>query len=814
MTPQGGGDIAEVLRRLGREAVVRELDNAGLRPRNGRARCPFPGCADKAPGERTDSVQLYPGKRGETRLRCHRCGTDGSLVDVIAALRQWDTTQAIHHLKGLEVPTSAPLRLVTPPAPMPEKDRLPARDVAAVWESLVTESRHGQAYLEARGLGSSVALGLVRYLPEKPPRVPFSGVAPKELTEKVSRSLGEWVRKQRFVVGALRDVAGDVRGLQARLVRPPVGKEPKIVTLAGSVSGRAFFGHPHLIEASPVVAVAEGLADTLAVAHWAEGHDACVCGAAGKESLVRLADELERLDVPVEGRIFVLFPQNDRPQNKSRACFERLGQALNRRGARVVFQSTHHEYKDVADWLQAHPDSDWPPPALAELLGGEAEAGPGESAQLVPSVRGALPIPERVRVEQYGQNFASLVALLDDPLHREAVCGRRGDFAFNEMTGEVTYAGGELDDTDVAGMRLRIELHGRSLSDKLLKFSDRDIWQAILYLSKRRKVHPVRDWLTSLAPTWDGVERLEEGLAQAFGQPWPSLPALLLRKWFISAAARGMEPGCKVDTVLILTGDEGLKKSSLFKMLAGGKEYFTSSPIRIGEADGFSLLRRKWIVEWPELDSFKKAASAESVLAFLSNSDDDYRPKWGKSQVSIARSCVIVGTTNEERFLRGRFNRRFWIVNVANIDFDWLKTHREALWAEAAHTFLGAATCPRCRPLLPESRCSQHRWWLEPEHEAELRAQNELHRDTGAGEWSSVLAAYVTKENPTVLTVAHVLQHVVQKPMGQWTRGDEMRAAEAILDLGWRRVRRHRGKVGRFYVPPEAVDELELGVDA
>ena len=63
---------------------------------------------------------------------------------------------------------------------------------------------------------------------------------------------------------------------------------------------------------------------------------------------------------------------------------------------------------------------------------------------------------------------------------------------------------------------------------------------------------------------------------------------------------------------------------------------------------------------------FKKASSAESVLAFLSNSDDDYRPKWGKSQVSIARSCVIVGTTNEERFLRGRFNRRFWIVNAVD----------------------------------------------------------------------------------------------------------------------------------------------------
>ena len=807
MTPQGGGDIGEVLRRLGRDAVVRELDAAGCKPRGGRARCPFPGCNDA--GEKKDSVQLYPGKRGETRVRCHRCGTDGSLVDVLAATRQWTTQQAISHLHGLEVPTSAPLRLVTPAAPAaPDKGRLSSKDVTAIWDSLVTDNPVAQGYLEGRGLGEAASLGLVRFLPATPLRPRLSDDVDDEVAKKVKHALGgEWLRRQRLVVAALRDVVGDVRGLQARLARAPVGKEPKILTLTGSVSGRAFFGTPHLVESSAVIAVAEGLGDTLAVASWAAGKDVCVVGAAGKDALVRLGDELERVDVAVEGRIFVLFPQNDRPENKSRACFERLGQVLVKRGARCVFVSTDAEFKDIADWLHAKPDAEWPPPALAELLGGEPDAGPGESAQLVPQVRGALPIPERVRVDSYGQNFSSLVALLDDPLHREAICGRRGEFAFNEMTGEVTYAGGELDDTDIGGMRLRIELHGKSLSDKLLKFGDRDIWQAILYLSKRRKVHPIRDWLSSLR--WDGVSRLEEPLAKAFGQEWPGLESHLLRKWFISAAARGIEPGCKVDTVLILTGDEGLKKSSLFKMLAGGKEYFTSSPIRIGEADGFSLLRRKWIVEWPELDSFKKASSAESVLAFLSNSDDDYRPKWGKSQVSIARSCVIVGTTNEERFLRGRFNRRFWIVNVSRLDVEWVRANREQLWAEAAHLYFAAQTCPACRHLLPESRCPTHQWWLEGEYEGVLRAKNEEHRETGAGEWSGVLAAYVAKENPGVLTVAHVLQHCIQKHMGQWTRGDEMRAAEAILDLGWRRVRRHRGKVGRFYVPPDSQPELD-----
>lgn len=776
----GGADIGDVLRRLGKDAVVRELEGAGLKPHANRSHCPFKGCHDKA--DKRDTVQLYPGKRGEWRLRCHRCGTDGSLVDLLAALRQWTDAQAIAHLHGLEVPAGPPLRLVQP-APAPDADKLSPQAVQAVWDGLAPADVAGQAYLEERSLGDAVAAGLVRFAHSGHP----------------DKTVRLWASRGRLVVALLRDVTGNARGLQARLVRAPEGKEPKISSLKGSVTGRAFFGAPHLIEASPVVVVAEGLADTLAAAGWA-GPAACVVGAAGKDALPRLAEELERCDISVDGRIFVLLPQNDRPENKSRRSFEQLGQLLHRRGARVVFASAPDEYKDVALWLHAHPDTAWPPAQLARVLGGEVDDDtPAAAAQLVTPARGALPIPARVTVDAFGQNFSTLVALLDDPLHREALMGVRGDFAFNEMSGELAFDGRELEETDVTGIRLRLE--GFSTPEgRKLKFSTEDIWAAMAYLSKRRRHHPIRDWLSGLE--WDGVPRLEEPLARAFGQQWPGLEALLLRKWFLAAVARGMEPGCKVDTVLILRGDEGLKKSTVFKMLAGGKAFFSDSPVRIGEADGFALLRRKWIIEWPELDSMKRARDAEAIMAFLSATDDDYRPKWGRGQVSIPRSCVIVATTNEERFLKGNFNRRFWVVTVPSIDFVWLKANREQLWAEAAHLYREASTCALCAPTFPDERCEMHRWWLEPEVEKQLRQHNTQHQE--ADGWVDVVRDWLRRERPAAVQVHRVLLEAIGKPAGQWNRIDQMRATEALKKLGWTGpLRRWGGQVGRWWVAPE-----------
>ena len=67
-------------------------------------------------------------------------------------------------------------------------------------------------------------------------------------------------------------------------------------------------------------------------------------------------------------------------------------------------------------------------------------------------------------------------------------------------------------------------------------------------------------------------------------------------RWMISAVARIMQPGAKVDHMLILEGPQGAKKSSALKMLAGA-EWFTDELAEIGSKDAAQQMRGIWIIE-------------------------------------------------------------------------------------------------------------------------------------------------------------------------------------------------------------------------
>ena len=106
------------------------------------------------------------------------------------------------------------------------------------------------------------------------------------------------------------------------------------------------------------------------------------------------------------------------------------------------------------------------------------------------------------------------------------------------------------------------------------------------------------------------------------------------------------------------------------------------------DKSGSEKLQGFWVVEIGELARMKKA-DIEKVKAFLSTSDDKYRPSYGKVVESHPRQCIIVGSVNGERgYLRDiTGNRRFWIVKVHQEKQlkMWMFTpdERDQIWAEA-----------------------------------------------------------------------------------------------------------------------------------
>ena len=201
----------------------------------------------------------------------------------------------------------------------------------------------------------------------------------------------------------------------------------------------------------------------------------------------------------------------------------------------------------------------------------------------------------------------------------------------------------------------------------------------------RHRVHPIREYLNGLE--WDGVPRLDTLMVDYMGAEDTALNRAMTRKHFVAAVSRVMKPGCKYDYCLIVTGAEGIGKSTLFRVMGG--EWFNDSLVTMEGKSGMEQARGGWVIELPELGSIKRS-DVEQVKAYISRQDDTYRPAYGTVTEKHPRQCVFCGTTNETYFLKGDTgNRRFWVM-AANPD---LRKHedveadllleRDQLWAEA-----------------------------------------------------------------------------------------------------------------------------------
>lgn len=265
------------------------------------------------------------------------------------------------------------------------------------------------------------------------------------------------------------------------------------------------------------------------------------------------------------------------------------------------------------------------------------------------------------------------------------------NFAFNEManriqvTGELPWERPEGNafwrDADTAQLKSVIDI-------RYLPFSSRNHDVAFTKVADDRHFHPIRDYLNSL-PAWDGVKRVENVFIRYLQAEDTEYVRAVTRKTFAAAVARIYVPGTKFDCVPVLDGDQGIGKSTIVKDLVTADYYSeTLSLTDMDDKSGAEKLQGFWVVEIGELAGMKKA-DIEKVKAFLSTSDDKYRPSYGKVVESHPRQCIIIATVNGERgYLRDiTGNRRFWIIKVhqkkQKKTWDFTEEFRQQFWAEA-----------------------------------------------------------------------------------------------------------------------------------
>lgn len=220
------------------------------------------------------------------------------------------------------------------------------------------------------------------------------------------------------------------------------------------------------------------------------------------------------------------------------------------------------------------------------------------------------------------------------------------------------------------------------------------LMEAIETVAHAAPYHPVQDLLKRIEH--DGESRIDKWLVHVIGETPQTLPpslykylCLVGRFWLLGMVYRVMEPGCKFDYCPVLEGPGGLGKSTLVETLCGS-EWFSDTHFDPSRGkEGQEQVQGLWVYEIAELANFSKAEIGV-IKAFISAKVDRYRPSYGRVVESYMRQCLLVGTTNENTYLRDRTgNRRFWPTPVRNrVKIGWLAKMREQLLAEAYALYL------------------------------------------------------------------------------------------------------------------------------
>ena len=359
----------------------------------------------------------------------------------------------------------------------------------------------------------------------------------------------------------------------------------------------------------------------------------------------------------------------------------------------------------------------------------------------------------------------------------------KGKVWFDEFTGKVlTNKDGltrQWTDNDDLDLTVFIQ---QSL--RLHKFKIELVSNAVTHAARRNGRNSLTEWLDSLE--WDGIERLEAWLQDTLGCEHNEYSMAVAVNWPISMVARAYRPGCKVDTMPVLEGPQGMSKSTFLEVL--GDPWYGSIPVAFGDKDFLQAIQGRWLVEIPDMTGFSKREHTQ-ILATITIRSDIYRASYGRHTEEHPRVAIFAATSETDDYLQdARGRRRYWPLRCTDIDIDALHSMRDQIFAEAVARYREGA-----------------KWYEMPataDIEQSARATPDLWSDKVLDYCNELWEQSKFSRAPLAITSSRILSDAIEIPLAKQDDGCKKRIARILRENNW--VQK-RDAVGRVWKKMERV---------
>lgn len=290
------------------------------------------------------------------------------------------------------------------------------------------------------------------------------------------------------------------------------------------------------------------------------------------------------------------------------------------------------------------------------------------------------------------------------------------------------------------------------------RMTDDLVRKAVILFSRTDKRNEPKDWFNTI--TWDGIPRISKYMTTYLGAVDSPYLQAVSRNWWISMIARVMNPGCQMRHMVILEGKQETGKSKSLATVGG--RWYCEAHEDINSNNFFQILQARLIVEIGELQSFSRAGVTR-IKQVVSCSTDRYRAPYARLPQDNPRTCVFVGTTNEDKYLDDPTgSTRFWPVATGFIRIDNIARDREQLYAEAVAAYKAGET-----------------YYITPPDETITEQESRRRHD----EWEEAISEYLIPHRQ--VTVGDIWKDCLKMEIGRLEKSPQMRIAGILRSLGW-----------------------------